>query len=308
MAHIIVSVLFVLLPWLAQQKPALKMPGPQNAIQIRENLYMDKAEVHNLSWIAYMQDLRRDSSLQAYSRAHPDTSVWDEVDKSGRLKRRYFRSFHYAFHPVVGVSYEQVKAYNAWRSAFDTQKHFVENQRRLKRLKLENYKVVYRWRLPTQEEWELAAAGGLDPGTHPYGVLQKRYRTAILAGTIIYDSLGFRRQELEMVLRRQLRRQPQPEFNSIKTFGYGFRYGLYITNAVPHYIGKSIVAYTTANNMGFYDMIGNVAEMVAEKGVAKGGSWMHYLDFSKIHLTQTYTTPSSWLGFRSVCEVSLEPL
>jgi hypothetical protein len=48
-------------------------------------------------------------------------------------------------------------------------------------------------------------------------------------------------------------------------------------------------------------MIGNVAEMLAEKGICKGGSFYHALDDCKITGQLTYTQPEPWLGFRCVC-------
>ena len=57
------------------------------------------------------------------------------------------------------------------------------------------------------------------------------------------------------------------------------------------------------NSSGIYNMIGNVAEMVAEKGIAKGGSFLHSLDSCKIVFDQYYTGPADWLGFRCIAVV-----
>lgn len=57
------------------------------------------------------------------------------------------------------------------------------------------------------------------------------------------------------------------------------------------------------NNYGVYNIIGNVAEMVQEKGVAKGGSWRHTAEGSALTKDINYTKPTSWLGFRCVCEI-----
>lgn len=43
-----------------------------------------------------------------------------------------------------------------------------------------------------------------------------------------------------------------------------------------------------------------MAEMVSEKGVAKGGSFTHPLDSCKISIDQYYFQPEVWLGFRCV--------
>jgi hypothetical protein len=53
-------------------------------------------------------------------------------------------------------------------------------------------------------------------------------------------------------------------------------------------------------------MIGNVSEMIAEKGLSKGGSWAHKLGESQIVKNQKYTKPEPWLGFRCVVEVHIK--
>jgi hypothetical protein len=50
-------------------------------------------------------------------------------------------------------------------------------------------------------------------------------------------------------------------------------------------------------------MIGNVAEMTSESGTCKGGSWMHFLETSRVFYNLPYAGPASWLGFRCVCVV-----
>jgi formylglycine-generating enzyme required for sulfatase activity len=57
------------------------------------------------------------------------------------------------------------------------------------------------------------------------------------------------------------------------------------------------------NKHGIYNLFGNVAEMVAEEGIAKGGSWNHDLDESVFESEISYEKPTSWLGFRCVAEI-----
>ena len=56
------------------------------------------------------------------------------------------------------------------------------------------------------------------------------------------------------------------------------------------------------NVYGIYNLYGNIAEMIIEKGKAKGGSWATIESESKINQTQLYTKAENWLGFRCVCE------
>jgi len=52
-----------------------------------------------------------------------------------------------------------------------------------------------------------------------------------------------------------------------------------------------------------YNLFGNVAEMIAEKGIAKGGSFMHSYEETLSMKDIAYTQPRQWLGFRCVCEL-----
>lgn len=55
------------------------------------------------------------------------------------------------------------------------------------------------------------------------------------------------------------------------------------------------------NRFGVYNMIGNVAEMVQEKGISKGGSWRHKLEQCRPGKDLMYNAPKAWIGFRCVC-------
>jgi formylglycine-generating enzyme required for sulfatase activity len=54
---------------------------------------------------------------------------------------------------------------------------------------------------------------------------------------------------------------------------------------------------------GLYNMLGNVAEMVAEKGISKGGGWRNNLEECRVGKDMEYSKPAAWLGFRCVCVV-----
>lgn len=59
----------------------------------------------------------------------------------------------------------------------------------------------------------------------------------------------------------------------------------------------------TPNDNGLNNMSGNVAEMVAEQGISKGGSWNSTEEFIEIKSRENYTEPSAMLGFRPVIVV-----
>lgn len=57
------------------------------------------------------------------------------------------------------------------------------------------------------------------------------------------------------------------------------------------------------NFIGLYNMLGNVSEMVQEKGISKGGGWKNRLEECRVGKNQEYTKPNSWTGFRCVCVI-----
>ena len=73
---------------------------------------------------------------------------------------------------------------------------------------------------------------------------------------------------------------------------YGFD-GAFHTMLVGHY---------KANNLGIYDVIGNVSE-ITQSGVQKGGSWDNYLEECTIDKAQNYDLPDPRVGFRVIMEV-----
>jgi len=57
------------------------------------------------------------------------------------------------------------------------------------------------------------------------------------------------------------------------------------------------------NALGLYNTAGNVAEMVLEKGICKGGGWKNALEDCRPSVDAHYSKPSSWIGFRCVCVI-----
>lgn len=58
---------------------------------------------------------------------------------------------------------------------------------------------------------------------------------------------------------------------------------------------------------GLHHLFGNVSEMTAIKGVAKGGNWMMKVDACKPSNNNNYRKPTAWLGFRCLLEVTITP-
>lgn len=77
-----------------------------------------------------------------------------------------------------------------------------------------------------------------------------------------------------------------------------------VTVKGPPYADVTASVYSYSKNfIGLYNMLGNVAEMVSEKGICKGGGWRNRLEECRAGKDLEYTKASAWLGFRCVCVV-----
>ena len=148
--------------------------------EVMDNMYLPLEESYNgqRTWdvsqfefeYSYM-DIQRAANNRNLSRSdvirkeavkiYPDTTVWIrdfEYSYNEPMHNDYFWHQAYGEYPVVGISWEQAKAFCQWRT-----------------LKKNTYKkdkgqqFVNSFRLPSEAEWEYAARGGLQGGTFPWG-------------------------------------------------------------------------------------------------------------------------------------------
>ena len=194
----------------------------------------------------------------------PDTLVWKEKESFNEPYVQYYYSHPaYREYPVVGISYEQAVDYCKWRT------DRVKDSFKIKTLtdKKNIYPNNFEYRLPTKGEWEAAAKIGYSEKTKK--LLETKFKGQLLAN-----------------LRRNL------EDNIVVA-------GNIADNAD---ITAPVKSYWP-NAVGCYNLIGNVAEMISQKGIAKGGSWKNSPNEIAIEKEVTYTKPTAWLGFRCVVEL-----
>lgn len=131
-------------------------------------------------------------------------------------------------------------------------------------------KVLFR--LPTKAEWENFAAFGLSNTPYPWG------------GYYVRNSKG-------CYLGNYFSTEPCkdcPDQASDANDG-----GFFTVPASSYF----------PNNAGLYCISGNVAEMVSEPGITKGGSWQDEAYYGQIKTDKPYTSAGPSIGFRVIMEI-----
>ena len=232
---------------------------PPGTVQINDTLYADETEITNFSWLEFEQWTAGfyGKTSKEYLAILPDTNVWiEKLSYNMPYVQYYYRHPAYKDYPVVGISYEQAKAFCIWRTA--RVKYFLSLSKDYKSKSLE-------YRLPTKEEWELFATASLS----------------------VFNNKGFDEKG-------------NPKLNCLNDVDSIVVKGKIKAINFNSDITSPVKSYHK-NHFGLYNIIGNVSEMVDDKGICKGGAWNNRLDQMRIGKELTYTKPSATLGFRCVC-------
>ncbi|MFD1551123.1 hypothetical protein DNU06_04005 [Putridiphycobacter roseus] len=117
--YFFVTFIFSLLFISTTLKNKQKNNPPPGTLQISNNLFIDKTEITNFSWLEFMHWTQKifGKNAQEYHFILPDTTVWLDLDSIyHNYTSTYLRSPKYRNYPVVGVTYLQALSYSLWRS------------------------------------------------------------------------------------------------------------------------------------------------------------------------------------------------
>ena len=122
--------------------------------------------VYKYAWLDIKKAIKERGRRKDYIRhesiaVYPDTTVWVRdftYSFNEPMHEQYFWHAAYNDYPVVGVTFDQAKAFCNWRT-----------KSRNDYLRSQGEPTVSAFRLPTEAEWEYSARGGLAYGTYPWG-------------------------------------------------------------------------------------------------------------------------------------------
>ena len=143
----------------------------------------------------------------------------------------------YNDYPVVNITYEGAENYCKWL----TDKYNASQDRKFK-------KVLFR--LPSESEWEYAAHGDSSKSFYPWGLWLRGQNGFYLCN---FKRIGDENIRFDTLTKKYIVGNG-PNFNDAAD----------ITCPVDSY---------KPNKLGLYNVCGNAAEMIKEKGILKGGNW-----------------------------------
>ena len=246
--------------------------------KFNDSFYAGKYEVSNLLYRLFLDDLSRTNPVK-YKSYKPDSSGW-----LAYFPYTIFNIYGwypgYDNYPVVNISYEAAVDFMEWL----TDKYNSLPGRKFKKV---------RFSLPTELEWESLAMGYnltklIDANEYCYP-----WRSPYLNNSRLKYLCNFNPQEL--------RYQKKNEIGEIY---YDYPVGdISVSRGLDGGIIPLPVNSYYSENSGLYNCAGNVAEMVLEKGMCKGGSWVSTEESLRIGWKEFYDHPLPTTGFRFVMKI-----
>jgi formylglycine-generating enzyme required for sulfatase activity len=285
--------------------PSVKKPAFRAVVN---DFYLSNREVTNDDWRAFYKVMVEKHGKEGAKRFLPDTTVWvKSFPYSYNQPMMDFYYYHpaYAKYPVVGVTWNQAKAYCDWKTEDINNKLKADGRA----------DVTVNLRLPTATEWELAALPK-----------QENYEKGILTNASKggYGKYLWNLTPYSYGLINKL--GYQANFGPI-TDTLGFTFKSYVDDGLFH---TGPVRCYYPNDKGMYNLRGNVEEWVSDvtdaktitpgfeakmivnpnetntdMRVCKGGSWCDGPYYLSLSAGKNYpaNTASPFTGFRVAMDI-----
>jgi formylglycine-generating enzyme required for sulfatase activity len=233
-----------------------------------QSFFIAKQEVTNLQYRTFLYALKAKGDTASYRLAMVDSTKWRNRNAYNEPYVDYYFSHPaYASYPVVNVPYAGAVLYCKWL----TEKYLATGGT-----------IKNEFRLPFRAEWIMAARGGSALAEYSWG-------GPYLRGEKGKYLCNFKNLGAESIHYNA----EKGTYEVIPTSGGvgSISDGADVTAPVSSY---------TANAFGLFNMCGNAAELVQEKGIAVGGSWNSPGYDVRVESVMNVDGPSPSVGFRPV--------
>ncbi|WP_462249875.1 formylglycine-generating enzyme family protein [Ekhidna sp.] len=269
---------------------------------MKDDLFVSNFELTNNDFWFFMEYLRTNGYSELYEKSKPDLSKYDDVTKALLFNYQYSpanaqsvkvdRGGNYLDYPVIDITHETAKAYCEWL----TVQYNAQEKRKYKKVE---------FRLPTKEEWMIAALGYKDFTSwkleeNTVKAKEKEGKAPINSYDLSEHTISYPWYNGAWNYRNNIKNSKDCYLANIKVpedvICAGGVKGDGFTFAAP-------VGSYFANGMGLYDVVGNISEMTQTPGEAMGGSWNHSAEEATIQSITNYEGSDISVGFRLFMEV-----
>lgn len=235
-----------------------------------QSFYMYNKEVTNLDYLEFLFDLKTRGETELLKIAAIDSVGWNFENTTNQAYVTYYHSHPaYKEYPVINVSYEGAQLYCKWLGEKYDQKFGTKGK--------------FKFRLPEKAEY-IRAARGDSEASYAWKTNSLRNDKGQLLCN--FTQLGS----------EDIHRNTETGKYEIVIAPRDF-----LTNGFADVLAPSESYWP--NEFKIYNLNGNAAEMIADKGVSMGGSWRNTGYDVRVESVQKYSEPNPWTGFRVVMTV-----
>lgn len=228
--------------------------------------YISKTEITNKDYLEFLNDLKSKGELEKWKIAQIDSSKWNMKNSMNESYTKYYHNHPaYENYPVVNISHEAAILYCNWLS---------EKYNEL----LGTKEFVFR--LPKKEEFVRAGRGDSELFNYSWGSNSVRNKE----GQIQCNFLRFGSESIH-------ENEESGKYEIIPVFETILHGGYDVLAPAKSY---------WPNQFGIYNLNGNAAEMIDEKGFALGGSWKNTGYDVRLESQSLYEQSNPMTGFRVV--------
>jgi len=252
--------------------------------EVAFGLYASKFETSNGEYRAFIRDLKKHNKKDELMICMVDSTRWADVMKYSKpYEQYYFQHEAYNDYPVVNITKEAARQYCKWL----TEQYNRAPKRKYKRV---------RFRLPTEQEWRMAADAGQENALFPWG------------GPYLQNAKGNYLANFRVIPQSAIRDRGDKEcLEYVPLDAKNRNLGLQSDLGGLEGTITSPVKSFYPNEYGLYNMSGNVAEMVESKTRSTmGGSWQNTGYFLRLDAEDPYAEvegPYPAIGFRVFMEI-----